>query len=148
MALVRSAGPFLVCAALTATAAAATQPAPQLVSPGNDRQEGRVGSPCPTFSWAPAPGSTGYALAVYAVSGMTDPAGDAPSRPVLQVELPEGATSWTPSLGECLPGAGSYSWAVGARGEKGTTWSTPGIFRLMAAEAPESAQQIPRSGFA
>jgi hypothetical protein len=144
MALVRSASPTLVCAVLTAAAAiAAPQPAPQLVSPGNERQEGRVGSECPTFSWAPAPGSTGYALMVYGVSGAADAAGDASPKPLLEAELPEGATSWTPSLGACLPGAGHYSWAVGARGEDGSIhWSTPGVFRVLAPAAPR--EQEPR----
>jgi hypothetical protein len=110
---------------------------PVLVSPGNARQEGRVGSQCPTFSWASAHGASGYVLVLYGAPGITDAAPGISSKPLLEVDLPDGALSWTPSLGECLPGAGRYSWAVGARGEDGEIhWSTPGIFRVIAPETP------------
>ena len=145
MPLVRAASRFFVCAVLTAAAAAnaSPRPAPQLVSPGNERHEGRVGSECPTFSWAPAQASSGYMLVVYGAPGGAAAARDTSSKPLLEVELPDGALSYSPSLGECLPGAGRYSWAVGVRGEDGEIhWSTPGIFRVIAPLEP--AEEEPR----
>ncbi len=105
---------------------------PLLVSPGGRGEEGRVSSGCPGFNWAAVQGAAGYEVVVYEVSGP-----DASRKPaeeaVLRVELPAGASGWTPELGECLA-PGRYGWAVGAIEETGagraTRWSRPALFRV------------------
>jgi hypothetical protein len=104
---------------------------PELVSPVAPRGETRVGSACPTFSWTPVQGATGYEIVVYEV-----PAGGTPrkpeDRPLLRRALPQGALAWMPTLDECLPGAGRYGWAVGALIDGGgVEWSRPGLFRVL-----------------
>src|SRR5262245_40738015 len=99
----------LLCAVLAGPIAAggvepseAAWDGPRLVSPGGRGQEGRVGTGCPSFSWTLVSEAAGYSVVVYEVSGgkLARPAGEDAA---LKVEIPAGATSWTPELGECLP---------------------------------------------
>jgi hypothetical protein len=79
----------------------------------------------------------GYSLAIYALPDDRTRALEPDSEPLLRIELPAGATSWTPGLDECLPGAGRYGWTVGARSaEPEPRWSPPGVFRVIAEREP------------
>ncbi len=116
-------------------------PGPLLVSPGGEGREGAVGGGCPTFSWALVSGAAAYEVVVYAVSATGD-AGRPAAEPVLHRQVPAGATSWTPELGECLP-PGRYSWAVGALvnaadGGEDRRWSKPAVFRVEGAAPGEA----------
>ncbi len=120
-------------------------PGPVLVSPGGAGKEGRVGSGCPGFSWAAVPGAAGYQVVIYEL-GEVGGGRKAAEEPVLRQEIPSGATSWTPELGECLA-AGRYGWVVGALmaavGEEAQPrWSQPAVFRVEAAAS--AARQAPR----
>ena len=131
----RNARSFWCWVALISSPVAAEEPlAPKLVSPGGGARESRLGTPCPSFSWTAVPAAKSYALVVYEVpaSGPSE----AGSRPLLNIEVPGGATSWTPSLDECLPSEGRFSWTVGARLADGRPrWSEPGLFRVVGAES-------------
>lgn len=104
--------------------------APELVSPLSAHGESRVGSVCPTFSWTLAEGASGYEIVIYELGDSADHKSEA-AEPVVRRTLPRGALSWTPTLDECLPHVGRYSWAVGAlNGRDPAAWSAPGLFRV------------------
>jgi len=116
------------------------------VSPGGERTLSEVEQRCPTFSWGGDAATEAWELVVYrfedgdALPGVV--AEDA--RPVLAVELPGSARSWTPAVGQCLDAGGRYAWAVRslgsgtlsadttARGET-SSWSEPRLFRISTA---------------
>ena len=109
---------------------------PQLVSPGGKGREGRVGTGCPTFSWAEMPGATGYELTIYEVGAIGFPDVPAPE-PLLRERFPAGVSAWTPDLADCLP-PGRYGWAVGASLEGSGAdlelrWSKVAVFRVESA---------------
>lgn len=109
------------------TVGAAIDNAPQLISPGYGRADARVGTLCPTFTWTTSPQAVGYTVVVYPARAATAPS----SPPLVEIDLPAGASSWVPTLDECLPTAGRYAWSVAARGADGALrWSTPGVFRV------------------
>ena len=102
---------------------------PQLVSPRRGDAEARVGTVCPTFTWTVAADVTGYSLVIFP-AGETDRV-EPRSSPLIAIELPAGASSWVPTLEECLPGDGRYAWAVGARNASGELgWAEPSVFRV------------------
>ncbi len=121
---------------------------PQLVSPGFGAIEARVGSPCPTFTWTISVEAIGYSLLVYPAAAQQPDDGGAAPKPLIEIELPAGASSWVPTLDECLPGEGRYAWSVGARTRSGERrWSAPGIFRVELAP-PQPSRPAATAGLA
>jgi predicted regulator of Ras-like GTPase activity (Roadblock/LC7/MglB family) len=124
--------------------------APWLVSPAAEGVDARVDTHCPTFSWTESTGAQRYEIVVYEV---TDPraAGHEPaSEPVVRRSVRAGASSWTPSLGECLA-AGRYGWTVGAvsppaDGQEEARWSRPALFRVEDVEPPGAGKVPLRRG--
>ena len=116
---------------------------PLLVSPGGAGREGRVGTGCPTFSWASS-WSLSQQVAAYEVRVYELGAAAESQEPAILAKLPAGATAWTPELGDCLS-PGRYGWAVAAilerKGEESERrWSKPGAFRV---ESPAAERQGP-----
>lgn len=124
-------------AAAVAAPGAASVPAP--VSPGG-LELVRVSAPCPTFSWSAVEAASGYELVAYAVPRVGE-AGAAEADPVLHVELPAGASSWSPDNSRCLARGRDYAWVVRALGPDGRPgpWSPPRLFSVAAAPTPEEA---------
>ena len=78
---------------------------PELVSPGGTGRA-TIAAACPSFSWAPGEWASGYELSVHAlVEG-----GQLSQAPVMRTTLPGRASSWTPSMQECLEPGGTYMW--------------------------------------
>jgi len=102
----------LLAATASAGSAAAMAPAP--VAPGATDRATMVASLCPTFSWATPSGSDAVTLEVYEAiePGRSGSVGATEASPVLEVALPEGAHSWTPSGDHCLEPDAAYVWFV------------------------------------
>ena len=110
---------------------------PVPVSPGSTAGPVEIGASCPTFSWAPAPGSTGQELVIYRL----EEAGEADSKPVRRVALPGNVGSWTPPLAECLERGASFAWSVRAEHPEGEhAWSEAGLFNIAAAPSLEEVE--------
>jgi len=91
--------------------------APVAVSPGAESGPAVVRQSSPTFSWTAVPWALTYKVVVFeAVDG--EPSAyeqiAANAAPVLVMEIPGQAYSWTPSAGEALINGGRYVWYVGA----------------------------------
>jgi hypothetical protein len=117
---------------------------PLLVSPGGAGREGRVGTGCPTFSWASS-WSLSRQVAAYEVRVYELGAAAEKREPALRANLPAGATAWTPELGDCLS-SGRYGWTVAAvlestGQESERRWSKPAVFRV---ESPVLERQGPQ----
>lgn len=120
-------------AAVVSAQPPALPPGLQPVSPGSFTRTPPAAA-CPGFSWAAKPGAVGYELAVHAVEA-TAQLGPAP---VLRAVVPGAATSWTPSLSDCLEPGASYMWfvrEVGQAGEPVGGWSD-GMAFTVAGSAP------------
>jgi len=122
--------PWILASLVTVVAPAAAgppDPGPVPVSPGDLAGATTTISACPTFSWTQTAGAQGYELVVMETSR-----GDSlDAEPVLRVQLPPGAGSWTPSAEQCLPPDRSYAWLVRATGGAGpASWSEPRLFRV------------------
>jgi len=101
-----------------------------LVSPAAAGREAQVVSPCPTFSWSEVSGARGYRLVVFGADGDAAALGD---EPLVEVELPARASSWTPGMQECLEPGRRYGWAVGLVLEEGRLrWSEVAVFQVTA----------------
>lgn len=113
-------------ALLANTTAAADRPV--AVSPGSGERIVEVSGTCPTFSWTAIPSAQRQELVVYAIeegAGIVDGAG-----PLLRTRLPGAASSWTPSLRQCLRSGQAYTWSVRAVGKSTSDWSEPRLFRV------------------
>ena len=97
----------LVVGLALATAAASSASRPITVSPGDPSEFVPISDPCPTFSWGTVTGASDYELVIYHVTAN----GEDPL-PVLRVDLPGTAHSWTPSLEQCLARGERYAWSV------------------------------------
>ncbi len=107
-------------------AAADLVAAPVGVSPGSLETFAPAAGACPTFSWTAASPAAGYALRVFRVGD-----NEAADAPAIAVELPAGASSWTPPGDACLTPAARYAWSVRALGEKGSgPWSEALLFEV------------------
>lgn len=87
---------------------------PVPVSPGASDAITTIASRCPTFSWATTAESDAVLLEVHETDA-SEPdkvAVARHARPVLEVELPGGARSWTPSGDRCLVKGATYAWSV------------------------------------
>jgi hypothetical protein len=106
----------LALSPLTATTLASSAAAEPLVpvSPGATDRAMTIGNPCPTFSWATTAENDAVVLEVVEAieSDPNDPAGETDPRTVLEVALPGGARSWTPSGDQCLETGATYVWFV------------------------------------
>ncbi len=100
---------------------------PVPVSPGAADEVLQVAGHCPTFSWTPVLGAAGHRVVAYRVEeGEVEPV-----RLALSVDLPAGATSWTPPLRRCFDGGATYAWRVGAvRADGELDWSAPAWFEV------------------
>ena len=110
-----------------ATPASAGSP-PTLVAPGSTTGPVTAGALCPSFHWTAAPGADTVELLVYELADLEG--GDPAAAPVLAVELPGGATSWAPSIEQCLRPDGAWAWLVRGHDESGPgPWSEARLFR-------------------
>lgn len=110
-------------AARAAAAEATVGAAPRLLSPSGSFREPALAARCPTFSWALVPGAPGYELVVFRVAGGTQGGETAPGAAMaadqvepdevaLRLELPAGASSWTPDLRSCLRAGQRFAWSL------------------------------------
>lgn len=123
---------LLTVVAASAQAASPSSFAPVPVSPGQvDRITG-VEARCPTFSWGPVLGPRGQELVILeAGEGVPDLE---LVTPLVTVELPGSASSWTPAVDQCLLPDRTYAWAIRAVDEKQpSAWSEPRFFRILPA---------------
>jgi hypothetical protein len=130
------------------TAGAAVFPGPTPVSPGQPHLRSATAYRCPTFSWSSVPGAWGYELAVFAVNGegdalTVDPSGEA----LIRVTVPANASSWTPSVEQCLAAGSRYTWFVresGMPGRSAGNWSPAASFEVdrIADNAPWSDEEM------
>lgn len=116
---------FLSFALVTAVSLpASAMDAAQPVSPGDPRSIPTVEARCPTFSWTESEGAEGYELVIFELSEgeegssveALEPALETltDTRPSVRVDLPDKASSWTPSGERCLESGKSYAWALRA----------------------------------
>ncbi len=112
------------------------------VSPGSARAFTPVAEACPTFNWTQADEARGYELRVFRVEDLERE----DALPELAVELPAGATGWTPPGDRCLAAGGKYAWSVRAlgggeaRGADGP-WSEALLFAVAAAPTAAELQR-------
>lgn len=128
---------FAFHAAAVSAQPAAFPPGLQPVSPGSFTQAPPAAA-CPGFSWAAKPGAVAYELAVHELEGRAQLG----PTPVLRAIVPGAATSWTPSLSECLEPGASYMWfvrEVGPAGDPVGGWSD-GMGFTVAGSAPADLQ--------
>ncbi|QQR73336.1 MAG: hypothetical protein IPJ17_17895 [Holophagales bacterium] len=117
---------FVIPASVTASDLATA------VSPGATERPSEIGSACPTFSWSAVAGAAGHELAVLDLTTKGEPV------VVLRHPVEGSASSWTPSLAECLKPGGSFAWTVRALDASGrgmgseTGWSAPKRFTIRA----------------
>ncbi len=116
---------FLVAVVAAASELAAPVPISPLVA-----STALVEIRCPTFSWGAVVDAKWYELAVYLTDG--NGATGEPVAPVLWTRLPGSATSWTPTVGDCLAEGARYAWSVRALDSAQTPseWSNPRLFRV------------------
>jgi len=117
---------LLTLGGLTLTAEQAMASKPVAVSPGKSQETVLVNETCPTFSWTSVDDAEVYELVVWRLVEGNEP------QPRIEQQLPYGAQSWTPSLGQCLNLGGRYAWAIRGIG-KGATgeWSEPALFTVV-----------------
>jgi hypothetical protein len=104
------------------------------VSPGGSAGFA-LSAACPTFSWTSIAGAEGYELRAYRLEAR----GELEPVSALAVELPAGASSWTPPADGCLAPGERYAWSVRAQIAGGlTAWSEALLFEIAA--APTAAE--------
>ncbi|MEJ2190005.1 MAG: hypothetical protein P8Y93_11470 [Acidobacteriota bacterium] len=133
---------------------------PEGVSPGSGDRVLEIAGRCPTFSWEVAPEAVFIELVAYRLPIeqefiVPSEVDLALADEVLYARMPGRATTWTPSLEQCLEPGGAYAWFVRAvvaeeSEEKaaGSGWSTPRFFaispRPSAAELDEALNVLRR----
>jgi len=128
-----------LAAAIVAVTMVAGAEGPQCVSPGVADRVAVIEARCPTFTWALVPGAAFNELLVYELPEMFEIEAGLDldwelATEVLYTRLPGGATSWTPTLADCLAPGGRYAWFVGAvhdpEAEEVSEWSAPKLFTV------------------
>jgi hypothetical protein len=110
---------------------------PETVSPGMIGGLARIGGACPTFSWGTVGDSQEYELVVYALGSDADE-----WSPALMVRIPGAASSWTPSLEDCLAPGRRYVWFVRAVGPAGAgEWSEGRMFEVVEGQVIREVEQ-------
>ncbi len=104
------------------------------VSPGVVGGEAVVISQdCPTFSWSQIQEAAAYKLRVYEMATTNMPLEtdmEAIAQPVISVDIPGPALSWTTSKGRCLDNGKTYVWYVQALSEANAAWSQGMVFKV------------------
>jgi hypothetical protein len=130
----------LVLGVLLVTAPALEASKPVAVSPGDLARSVRIRDGCPTFSWGQVDGANSYELAVYRLAEE-----DEKARPILRERVVGSASSWTPSLADCLAAGGHYVWFVRAvtdgETEKAGGWSDGRYFATPAGPTAEDVRR-------
>lgn len=131
----------LVSIAMSGHLAGAETERPKPVSPGSLAVAEPVATSCPTFSWTSVEGSLGYKLVTYHL------AVDGGLEPQVEVDLPAGASSWTPAAAQCprvasTTGKSEYAWAVRALTDDGAgPWSELLLFTTPGAPTEDEVRQ-------
>ncbi|HVS30884.1 MAG TPA: hypothetical protein VMS98_05465 [Thermoanaerobaculia bacterium] len=110
---------------------------PQPVSPGQPGAISVTADRCPTFSWSAVPGAWGFEIAIVplAEDGSSDEVDPRFSEPLVRARIPSPASSWTPSLGQCLVPGARYAWFIretGGPGRSDGVWSKGSAFSVEA----------------
>ncbi len=94
--------------------------------------------PCAEYSWDAIPGVDSYNLVVMALPELEDP------HPVIDVQLPPSATSWTPTLDGCLEADNNYFWSVrGVTPQDDADWLPSVVFRTVIGLPAEFVPEAP-----
>jgi hypothetical protein len=102
--------------------------APTSASPGSGESFQWIADRCPTFSWGLVEGTESYEVVVYRLLGDETTEAD----PAVRHLVRGAASSWTPSLGQCLEAGHQYAWSVRATGGKTRSdWSRPRFFGVV-----------------
>jgi hypothetical protein len=110
---------------------------PSIVSPGAENDVLMVEGRCPTFSWGLVAGARRYELEVVGHDRVEDrsAARRSTTDPVIFVELPGSASSWTPGDPLCLERGRAYTWRLRAHELVGAgPWSPSLAFGVAGAE--------------
>lgn len=128
-------GVLLVTLMLFSVWAAAAAEAPVAVSPGDALKLALIEERCPTFSWSVVAGAKKYELMVYRVGEESEE-----PTPVFRRSFAGSASSWTPSLDQCLERGGQYGWSVRGVGRKASSWSPPSLFQVASGPTEEELE--------
>ena len=139
--------------ALALHSSASAQDRPEGVSPGAADRLSVVEWRCPAFSWAGVEAAVSYELVVYGLWDRPEKQGtvildlDRSSELVYSV-VPGGASSWTPSLDQCLVAGDHHVWYVRAifdpDADVASDWSEPLFFSIAAAPSVEEVEHALR----
>jgi hypothetical protein len=115
----------------TSTFAGASDPRPQPVSPGRLEGSPSTSGACPVFSFTGFEEAQGYELVALQIPAGAHADNVDAATVALHVQLPAGASTWSPPLDDCLQAGSRYLWAVRARidGVNGE-WSQPSRFEV------------------
>jgi len=115
------------------------------VSPGNADDSPALAGRCTAFSWAPDSDAVAQRLVVFELTDgqsaalLASPLDSGLAEPTLELELPAGASSWSPSAGGCQERGGDYGWIIGSIGPDGAaSWSAPLFFSV--SQVPSQAE--------
>lgn len=118
----------------------------QTISPGGAEEILAISQACPTFSWGLQDVRGGHELVVYRLEDRASSDASSSDPPALRVQLPAGASSWTPSLGDCLEEGESYFWTVRAFGEEDMgDWAEPRRFEVATVVTEERVTEALRT---
>ena len=139
--------------ALVLQSSASAQDRPEGVSPGAPDRLSVVEGRCPAFSWVGVETAVSYELVVYGLWDRPDEQGtvildlDRSSELVYSV-VPGGASSWTPSLDQCLVAGDHHVWYVRAifdpDADVASDWSEPLFFSIAGAPSVEEVEHALR----
>jgi len=118
---------------------------PRPVSPGRSSSRPSIAQSCPSFSFSASPDAASHELAVLRLAPDQGADDLEHSSVALRVEIPAGATSWSPSLDECLEAGADYAWVIRARTEVGAgEWSEPAWFSVPLAPSTQELESALR----
>ncbi|MGE5342037.1 MAG: tail fiber domain-containing protein [Candidatus Omnitrophota bacterium] len=109
---------------------------PVAVSPGSEAEAIIVWQNCPTFSWSAVNRAAAYRLAIFKVNdAQVTPYEEIAAKisPVVTIDIPGRALSWTLSSDKSLEAGGMYTWFVMAMDSNGNSigqWSKGRLFRV------------------